>query len=445
LRKIISHQADTIAAISTATGVAAVGMVRVSGPDSLKILGQCFRDGGRDAVSAHALMRHGWIVDEQQQPLDEVLAVAFLAPRSYTGEDMIEIHCHGGEVVMQLVLQRVLECGARLAGAGEFTRRAYLNGKLSLDRVEAIMQLIEARDRVRAKAAAKMLSGRLGRRLEEMAALVRQVQVDCEAAIEFPDDVDTDGSVGKRLEDARRLAGEMLGQVRVQAPGSLDLVLSGPVNAGKSTLANELAGRDISIVTGQAGTTRDAVCAPVSLGGYSLSLVDTAGLSEQARDEIDEVAMRVARARISAATVVVWISEVGCLVEPPGGVAADLKVMNKQDLATDRDCDEARARGWIPISAKFGQGLERLRERIEQVLHRKLGPADGMPLSARQAAGLRRMADGLARAGGLLEDGLVELAVEECRQVLDMTEQIGGQARDEEVLEEIFSRFCVGK
>ncbi len=443
---------DTIAALATPAGGGAVAVIRISGPAAVAVADRA--TGGRASRAAERRVTLMQLLDGAGAPLDDVLVTRFRAPRSYTGEDVVELACHGGLLVTRLALARLLECGARGARPGEFTQRAFLNGKLDLTQAEAVMDLISARSRMALRAARVQLDGRLGRLTEALRAELLEVVVHLEAHIDFPDE-DIEPAVGREL--AARLAAiirriEQLAatadQGRLLREG-VRTVICGEPNVGKSSLLNQLAGRPRAIVHESAGTTRDTIDEPVDVGGVTLLLTDTAGI-RPAADAVEREGVARSREALATADLVLEVADASAA---PGWRPAPDELAGRPHLLVLNKCDRGvhprwRERGGLAVSCLTGEGLGALRERVLEVL--ALGPGDwgaeAVAVNARHRGCLRAAAAAAGRAVGLLEggEGLEYVAVE-LREALDEVGAIAGRVDVEEILDGVFGRFCIGK
>lgn len=443
---------DTIAAVATPPGRGGIGIVRVSGPNALQIL--------TDACGREIPLRTSTLArfrDAKGQSIDEGIALAFGAPHSFTGENVAELHGHGGPVVMDLLLSAMLSFGARLARPGEFTERAFLNGKMDLAQAEAVADLIASRSEAAARSALRSLSGVFSQRVRGLAKDMLDLRVYVEGAIDFPeDDVDflTEGRVGERLE---RLVGALVALIRTATQGAIlnegvTLVLAGRPNVGKSSLLNRLLGFERAIVTDTPGTTRDTLSESLDLDGVPIRVIDTAGL-RIAGDAIEREGIRRARLEIEEADLVLLVRD-GASPESIDQLVAEqslqtrrfIVVTNKVDL-TNRMAGEVA--GSIPpevaVSAFTGAGLDALKRHILRAVGRH---DEAGVFSAR-----RRHLDALNRAREILERGLEalrvdaagELLADDLRRAHDQLGEIVGSVTSDELLGEIFARFCIGK
>jgi tRNA modification GTPase len=445
---LVETSDDTIVARGTPPGAGAVAVIRLSGREAGFLLSKVTRTQGANPISKPRRLIRGRVVDEDGRCLDEVLLVFLPGPGSYTGENMAEIHCHGGEAVVAVILDELMRAGARGALRGEFTRRALLNGKLDLSRAEAVMRLITAASREQVLGAARLLGGVLedqARRLKEelLEALTR-----VEAAIDFCDEPEVSGVLPESLDRLCEWASKLQSSVRRVAQAELEVVVAGKPNVGKSSLVNAMAKRPVSIVTSEPGTTRDAVRAGISLHGVRVDLVDTAGLgTEDTASEAAREAERVAREKVKRAGFLIWVTD---RPEEPwprsgAGMPPSLFVVNKADLMGESKRAEVVRAGGLLVSAQTGQGVEDLCEILGRRLCEEYGPADGIPLTSRQEEALRRIRKGAERANSALSNRQPELAALDLKDALSGVADLLGEDVEADVLDRIFSDFCIGK
>lgn len=447
---------STIAAVATAPGVGAVSIVRLSGPKALAVLDRVFKPAGPSWPWRSHYLRFGQVLEpDSGRLLDQALAVFFQGPHSFTGEDCAEIHGHGGPAVTGLILGALLKAGASMAQPGEFTRRAYENGQLDLSQAEAVAELIAAQTEAETALAARQLAGGLSRQLEPIERALRLALAELTAALDFSDDLPEPdfASLQKRLrlevvEPLERIfqAGR---QGRFFRQG-LRLALAGAPNVGKSTVFNRLLGQDRSLVSPHAGTTRDYVTACAQLGPLRLELGDTAGLSARPQDELDELGQRRSREHLAQADLIVWVRDISSPADPAEEalgreLAPDrtLVVWNKADLPPVRRPEP----GEPVFSALSGQGLPELKEALVARVcgHPKPEPPDIVPNLRHQAA----LAESLNCLGALFEAIDEGRSADECAFELSAAakalEPICGRWAPEDILTDIFSRFCLGK
>lgn len=432
---------DTIAAIATPAGRGGIGVVRVSGPLMPRIAAAVL-----GTLPQPRLATFGAFRDRQGETIDEGLALYFPAPHSYTGEPVLELQGHGGPIVMQALLAACLDGGARLAEPGEFTRRAFLEGKLDLAQAEAVADLIDAASREAARSALRSLSGEFSAAIGALQAKLVELRALTEAMLDFPEEeVDTlhREDAAARLDQVRRALEEVLAKSRQGSllRGGVHVVLAGRPNVGKSSLLNRLAGEERAIVTPIPGTTRDALREPILIEGVPLVVVDTAGLRES-RDEIERLGMQRTRRELERADLVIAVFEANRGRDelhdlPPAPARID--VYNKLDLATGFVAP-AEA---VAVSAKTGEGLEALRRRI---LEAAGWSSNGEPVFLARERHLRALdaaANHLAAAGG--EQRRWEFFAEELRLAHAALGRITGEFSADDLLGEIFARFCIGK
>ena len=441
---------ETIAAIATPPGEGALAVLRISGKSALAVADTVFR--GKEVPSGMEERRvaFGRVVDAEGEILDEVLMTVFRHPRSYTGEDLVEISGHGGPVVAARVLAAVLGAGARMARPGEFTERAFLNGKLDLTQAEAVMDLISAQTPRAAKAAAGQLEGRLGEAIHGLRGELLEAVAHLEAFIDFPEegiDPESGAALRRRIEGVEGRIACLLATAdegRLLREG-ITLALCGAPNAGKSSLLNRLLGVDRAIVSEIAGTTRDTIEERASLGGYPFRVIDTAGLRET-QDPVEREGVERARRVAENADLRIHLVDASAGTGPVTPLFDDeMLVFNKIDLAPERPLPS----GGIAISCLTGEGIQALVGAIlAKVTGRSSGESapDGTAINARHQDCLRKARESLSAAAGLLGSGEPpELVAVELRAALGAVGEIVGEAGTEEILGKIFSSFCIGK
>jgi tRNA modification GTPase len=441
---------DTIAAISTPIGEGALAVIRLSGHDALSVLGQIFAGALVPEKFVPRRVVFGQIHDSSGK-VDEVLVTYFRAPSSYTGEDLVEISCHGGILVTRRVLDLTLAAGARMANPGEFTQRAFLNGKMDLTQAEAVMDLIRAQTELALRAANEQLAGHLGNELTEIRELLLTTLAHVEAYIDFPDE-QIDADTGRRLLD-RILALEnrlnrllaTADQGRVLRHG-LRTVIYGAPNVGKSSLLNLLLGYDRAIVSDVPGTTRDTIEEVINVRGIPVRLIDTAGARESS-DFVESEGIRRTLRQVEQADFVIQVVDGS---QPP----IDLKIfsdceslllLNKSDLGVHPQWREFVG---VRFSCKESTGLEDLNQAIwDRVMGEKIRLADvRVAINARHQACLQSAKQLLVAGGRSLQDGeSPEFISIELRGALDAVGEVIGKLDTEDLLGKIFSEFCIGK
>ena len=443
---------DTIAAVATPPGAGGVGVIRVSGALSAGIARKLLR---REPEPRHAY--YCAFADASRTPIDRGLLLYFKAPHSYTGEDVLELQTHGSPIVLRLLLARLVELGARHARAGEFSERAFLNGKIDLAQAEAVADLIASGSETAARAALRSLDGEFSRRVRALTAAAVRLRVWIEAAIDFPEEeIDFLAAPELRadLTAVRTDLAALLDGARrgVRLADGLHVVIVGRPNAGKSSLLNALAASERAIVTEIPGTTRDLVRETVDIDGVMLTLVDTAGLRDSA-DIVEREGIRRARAELARADAIVLVGEsdgdpdadVGLLADTPTE-AARIVVHNKIDIVAQVPRRERRAdRVHLWLSAKTGAGLDLLQAELKRLAGGD-GAEGACTARARHVAALERARTHLdAAESALVERNAGELAAEELREVQHALGEITGEFTSDDLLGAIFSSFCIGK
>jgi tRNA modification GTPase len=436
---------DTIAAVATPMGAGGVGIVRVSGPESAAILAKVVgtsEEALRDRYLDYGHAKSG------EKILDEVLYVIMRGPHSFTGEDVAEIHGHGGAANLGQLLRAVISAGARHADPGEFTRRAFENRRIDLTRAEAIVDIVNASSEKALRVAQEQLHGSLGSVIDALIERVTQLLAEVEAGIDFPEEQLSFSERARQIEMAQRIAGECnslassFGVGRVLRDG-IDVVLRGPVNVGKSSLFNCLVGRDRAIVAAEAGTTRDYVEAQVVWKGLVVTLVDTAGL-RSADSEIEDRGIEMGAQRASEADLELLVYPADFEGEIPELGERQIRVISKCDLAKE-PVDPGIG---IRTSAKSELGLDELKE---EILRRATqGASEGaegcVVTNERQRTRLVASAESMNAAAALIERSAPsELVVVDLNSARQSLAEITGEQVGDEMLDELFSRFCIGK
>jgi tRNA modification GTPase len=443
---------ETIAAIATPPGEGALAVIRISGPGALAVADTVFRAAKSPSAMEERRIAFGRIIDAHGGVIDEVLLTVFRNPRSYTGEDLVEISGHGGSLVASRVLAAVLKSGARMARPGEFTERAFLNGKLDLTQAEAVMDLISAQTPRAARAAAGQLEGRLGDEINTLRSDLLGCVAHLEAFIDFPEegiDPESGAALRKRMEGIADHLERLLSTAdegRLLREG-ITLALCGAPNAGKSSLLNRLLGAKRAIVSAIPGTTRDTIEERTSLGGYPFRVIDTAGLRETS-NPVEREGVERARRAAEAADLRIHLVDAAEPVSPAPLFADELLVLNKIDLVADRH-RLSSVSATACISCQTGEGIDSLITSIlANVTGRSEGESlpDGAAINARHQECLKRATAALQAAIALLGAGEpAELVAVELRSALGAVGEIVGDAGTEEILGKIFSSFCIGK
>jgi tRNA modification GTPase len=454
---------DTIAAISTPPGEGGIGIVRLSGTKSIEIAARLFRSSSKvDFAVTRRRVFHGDVVDSDGRVVDEALLHVMRAPHSYTREDVVEINCHGGFGCVGAVLEQTLIQGARLAEPGEFTRRAFLNGRIDLVQAEAVIDRIQAKTKAGLRAAASAASGMLSRSLNEMKARLVNALAHVEAAVDFPEEDLPDlvnaellGQLNDVLFGMRALL-DTADRGRLYREG-LSMAIAGRPNVGKSSLFNALLCDARAIVSAQPGTTRDRIEEFLTLGGAPVRLVDTAGV-RVAHDEVERIGVEIARKALACADVILFVLDGSmALTDEDRALAVDLSgldrpvwlVLNKRDVASIVEPPDEWL-GWLKgvnrISAKDGAGLVELENALSGFIVGGGGvsPEDGLITRAHQHDSLRRAAASVERALAN-SNASPEFMSIDLRDALSALGEITGETTPEDVLDLIFSSFCVGK
>lgn len=443
--------AETIAAISTPAGEGAIALVRLSGDEAIAVADRIFRGIERPSQFPSHAQRLGEIV-EGDRAIDQVLVSVHRAPASYTGEDLVEISCHGGILVTAQVLEACLRAGARAALPGEFTERAFLNGKMDLTQAEAIIDLIRARTDLALRSAHEQLEGRLGSAIKALRGQLVAMLAHIEAAIDFPEEgiaPDEGAALRDRLSLIQKGIGELLATVeqgRILREG-LRAVIYGPTNAGKSSLLNRLLGFDRAIVSAQPGTTRDTIEEVINLRGIPIRLLDTAGL-RASNDEIEREGMARTEKSLAGADLLLHVLD----RSEPKPVAFDqsatdrirIVLLNKSDLPEHPDWQNIDA---LRICCLSENGLRGLEDAIiERLSAKHLRPESGVAINTRHRDSLRRALESCELAAGTMKNGLApEYMAVDLRGALRALDEITGEANAEEIRDSIFAQFCIGK
>lgn len=452
----------TIAAIATPLGEGGIAIIRISGPESLAIADRVFRVAGTRGVQPSEAPSHtvhyGHVVRDGVVQ-DEVLLTVFRAPRTFTREDTVEISCHGGVLLTRCVLETVLAAGARVAEPGEFTQRAFLNGRIDLAQAEAVADLIHSRTEAAARVAQEQLAGALSRRIDSLREELMRTLAHVEAHIDFPDEdiePDTREALCRRIEEGVGFMDELLRTARegqILRRGVRAAIVGAP-NAGKSSLLNQLLGHDRAIVSPIAGTTRDTIEETANVRGIPVVFVDTAGMRE-AGDVLEEEGIRRSRAAVELAELVLHVMDSSREISSADEVLlreltgrARVVVLNKSDLPRAVVLPRELAGAVVEMSCATGAGLEELKDAIvRQVWTGAVNPESiQVSLNARHQDALRRARESAARAlEALRADVALELVSLDLRIAAQAVGEVVGKTTTEDLLDAIFSQFCLGK
>ncbi len=442
---------ETIAAISTPAGEGAIALVRISGPNAISIAGKIFRGREAPAKFASHLQHLGEVVSESGNLIDQVMMSIHRAPASYTGEDLVEISCHGGTLVTAKVLEACLRAGARAARPGEFTERAFLNGKMDLTQAEAVIDLIRARTDLALRSATEQLEGKLGEKIANIRRDLVDLLAHLEAAIDFseegiaPDEGDT---LRARLDSVRGQIAALLATAdhgRILRDG-VRVVIYGPTNAGKSSLLNRLLGYERVIVSDTHGTTRDTIEETVNLRGVPVRLLDTAGLRASTSDIERE---GIARTERSLQKADLRLHIVDRTTAPPEQFAQtvdgnEILVLNKSDLAEHPEWKNNNA---LRISCVTGDGLADLENEIlSRISKQNLRPENALAINTRHRDCLRRALEACDRARKSFDETFSpEYLSVDLNEALGAVGEVIGTVGVEQILDSVFGQFCIGK
>ena len=453
---------DTIAAIATGNVVSAIGILRVSGPDTLSVIDRVFfpANGKPMSSAADRQLVYGALRDDSGATLDLCLCTVSRGPRSYTGEDTAELQCHGSPTVLRAGLQALFAAGARQALAGEFSKRAFLNDRMDLTQAEAVIDLIHSETAEAAKNAAGQLAGAVTRRAGEIYAALTDISSHYHAVIDYPDEDIPDFQLARYAQTLSAAAESLSCLLRTFSRGQLmregvPAVILGRPNAGKSSLLNALLGYDRAIVTDIPGTTRDTLSERVSLGGVLLRLTDTAGLRET-DDPVESVGVERAESAAAQAQLAIAVFDASAelteddrrVIETACSAEKRIAVLNKSDLRTVLSEENFRDRfdHVVVLSAKEQTGLSELEDAVSALFPLPDVPAGEILTNARHADAVRRALESLQAAQEAMTFGVTPDAVlTECEAAMSALGELTGASVREDITQRIFERFCVGK
>ena len=455
---------DTIAAIATNLGESGVSIIRVSGDKALNIVSTIFRgksDRKLDDIKTYT-MRYGFIIDrDTEEKLDEVIVSYMKGPRSFTAEDTIEINCHGGVVITRRILEEVVKAGARLALPGEFTKRAFLNGRIDLSQAEAVIDIITAKTELSAKSALEQSGGKLSREIMILRDRLLEVIAHIEATVDYPED-DLEEVTADRakvsIQDIVERVNELLSSAdegKILREG-LSTVIVGKPNVGKSSILNALLMETRAIVTDVPGTTRDVIEEYISIDGIPVKIIDTAGIRDT-EDVVEKIGVERSREKVGSADLVVLVLDISReLSEEDKEVINFIKdkkyivLLNKVDLKpkiNKEDIKELNSNYIINFSAKTGEGLDRFKEVIKELFFKgEVRAKEVMVTNTRHKEALIKARESLSSANNALENTFaIDLASIDLRDAWKQLGEISGDTIEEDIIDKIFSKFCLGK
>lgn len=472
---------DTIAAISTAVSESGIGIIKISGPDALKIADKVYRSPGGKKRLAHVpthTIHYGYIVEpESEQIIDEILVSVMLAPKTYTAEDVVEINCHGGVLVVTKVLDAVIKAGARPAEPGEFTKRAFLNGRIDLTGAEAVMDVIESKNQFALQNSVSQVRGSLYSKIEQIRGEMIYQSAHIEACLDNPDAMSFDDYLDEFSEKVKAWTSDLSHLLSTSDSGRLmqegiRTVIVGKPNAGKSSLLNLLLGEDRAIVTPIAGTTRDVLTETVTIGGMTLNITDTAGIRDT-EDIVEKIGVQRAREAVEKADLILYLIDSSTYIDMEDREIMDLirgkKVIilqNKTDLDTVTDIESIRKAlqnsntedkdniskyndiSVIPFSAKEKTGLDQLIDTLKNLFFGgKLSFNDQIVITnARHKTLLAKALESLRQLQKSIDDVMPEdFYTVDLMSAYESLGEITGQEIGDDLADEIFSRFCMGK
>lgn len=455
---------DTIAAIATALSSSGIGIIRISGSDAVEVAERMFEPavaGKRLSEQKTYTIHYGYIRDGEER-IDEVLLLLMRGPHSYTAEDTVEIDCHGGVLVMKRILELAVKCGARLAEPGEFTKRAFLNGRIDLSQAEAVIDVIQSKNEYALQSSVSQLSGSMSRKVRELREKLIYEIAFIESALDDPEHISLDGYPERLREALQPIEAELETSIgtfdngRIMTEGIKTVILGKP-NAGKSSLMNVLLGEERAIVTEIAGTTRDTLEENIRLRGLSLNLIDTAGIRET-EDIVEKIGVERARKIADEADLILYVVDGSKELDENDRQILDLirgrkviVLLNKTDLEpvlTEETLREACGQEVIPVSAKEQQGIDRLEEKIQTMfLQGKLNFNDQVMLTnVRHKTAMEQALKSLRLVETSIDNAMPEdfFSID----LMDAYEHLGtilGESLEEDLVNEIFSHFCMGK
>ncbi len=452
---------STIAAISTAPGNAGIGIVRLSGEESINIVKKIFKPTKEGEVTGYTI-KHGYIVDAREEVIDEVLVSFFTTPKSYTGENMCEINSHGNNIVLKRILDLCLESGAELAEAGEFTKRAFLNGRIDLLQAEAVIDVINSKSELERKAAIKGLEGELSKELKEIKAKILDILTDVEASIDYPEYDIEERSGEQILKEAEKIILELekleasFERGKILRDG-VSVAIVGKPNAGKSSLLNKILKEDRAIVTDIEGTTRDTIEEFVNIKGIPFKIIDTAGI-RKADNEIEKIGIDKSKRALREADLIIAIFDITKdLSKEDIEILDSIKnrnsiiLLNKKDLAEDKlkfANFEEYSSNVLEVSIKENKGIEEIYNKMAEIFNMNDLKTENTSIitNIRHKQAIKNAKESIAKAVEVINGGMpIDITAIYFKQGIEEINKITGENVTDDIINEIFSKFCLGK
>ena len=452
---------STIVAISTAPGNAGIGIVRLSGKESINILNKIFMPANKSEIKGYTI-KYGHIIDNKKEIIDEVLVSFFIAPKSYTGENMCEINSHGNNVVLKRILDLCIENGANLAEAGEFTKRAFLNGRIDLLQAESVIDVINSKSEMERKAAIKGLEGDLSKELKNIKSKILDILTDVDASIDYPEyDIDERSSV-QILEESKKILEELskledsFERGKILRDG-VSVAIVGKPNAGKSSLLNKILKEDRAIVTDIEGTTRDTIEEFVNIKGIPFKIIDTAGI-RKADNEIEKIGIDKSKKALREADLVIAIFDISKeLSEEDKDILENIKnrsniiLLNKKDLKeikVNKENIKKYSKNILEISIKENQGIEEIYNKMSEIFEITELDTENTSIitNIRHKTAIKNAKDNILKSMEVIGDMMpIDITAIYFKQAIEEINKITGENVTDDIINEIFSKFCLGK
>lgn len=454
---------DTIAALSTGKGNAAMAIIRISGKKAFEKLGKLMKPEKRFLNSAPKEIHCYQFYDlENKRIVDGITAIKYASPRSFTGENMVEILCHGGEIVVEEILSCLLRRGIRLAKRGEFTKRAFLNGKVDILQAEAIGQIIQCNSKKQYQRAIEIYNGNGERKIGEWKEKIKSILVDCEAAIEFPDEDDILSKKSNHIKKIKDVYSDIKKEIKSREKiktieNGIAVPIVGIANAGKSTLFNKIVGFERVLVHHEEGTTRDAISEEILIGGERITLIDTAGISET-KNEIEKMGIKKSWENIEKGSIIIWVTPANQKInEIEKGIIKKIKkrkilgIVTKKDLNTGEEKEEILKKMGFPyivVSLIEEKESNKIQQFIINNIEKSINESEienGIICTKRQEELLLRTIKKFERIRNKENFSSEEIISHELKNVLKDLDEFVGETTNENILNEIFNQFCIGK